>query len=66
MEVPEHIKRFAEADGFPMVKPSGSWKEYDLYVASDPEAPFVGPPQIILVIGEEVRWATLEETEAIS
>jgi hypothetical protein len=65
MDIPINIKRFAKEDGNPEVRHLGSWKGMELYTAFDPEAPYVGPPQYILVEGDKPRWATFDETEEI-
>lgn len=66
MAIPKIVKQLADADGFPRVVHYGQWKEWELYVASDPEAPYIGQPQVILYSGDEARWATLEELDAIA
>lgn len=67
MEIAENIKRFAKDEGFPQVEHLGQWNGLDLYSAFDPEAPYIGLPQYILVGPDprEIRWASLDETEAI-
>lgn len=67
MDMPENIKRFAKDEGFPVVKHLGWWNGLELYAASDPDFPYVGLPQYILVGPEprDIRWASVDETEAI-
>lgn len=67
MEVSENIKRFAKDEGFPVVEHLGQWDGRELYSASDPDFPFVGLPQYILVgpDPQDIRWASVDETEAI-
>lgn len=66
MDIPKIVKKLASDDGLPHVVPNGQWKEFELYVASDPEAPYIGPPQVILYSGDKARWATIEELDAIA
>lgn len=65
MAVPQHIKRLASSEGFPVVKYEGRWNDREVYAASDPEFPFVGLPQLILSEGETARWASPAETDSI-
>ena len=65
MVIPDNIKRFAKADGSPVVKYLCDWKGMKVYSAFDPEFPYVGLPQYILADGESLRWANTDETEEI-
>lgn len=66
MEASENIKRLAKSEGFPEVKYIGNWRDYDLFSAFNPSAPYVGMPQYILFRADEKpRWASVEETEEI-
>lgn len=67
MDIPENIKRFAKDEGFPQVEHLGRWNNLELYSASDPDFPYVGLPQYILVGPDprDIRWANVDETEAI-
>ena len=65
MEIPVHIKRFAKEAGLPKVTFIGKLGEFDVYVAFDPNAPYMGPSQYILSNKEVTRWASFDETEQI-
>lgn len=65
MDIPNNIKQFAKADGYPDVKYLCPWKGKEVYSAFNPEVPYEGLPQYILADGEKLRWATFDETEEI-
>ncbi len=65
MKIPEHIKHFAKEAGLPKVTFIGKLGEFDVYVAFDPKAPYMGPSQYILSNKEVTRWASFDETEQI-
>ena len=65
MDIPEHIKHFAKEAGLPKETFIGKFGEFDVYVAFDPKAPYMGPSQYILSNKKVTRWASFDETEQI-
>ena len=62
----DKIIAFAKKEGYDGVEPLGKWREYDCYEpffdgSTEDEPAIVGPPLIILVIGNEIRMSTEEE-----
>ena len=65
MDVERKIKDLASSEGFDRVVGIGSWRGFDVFVADTDAECAVGLPQYILVSGNNVRWATVEETEEL-
>ena len=65
MDVERKIKDLASSEGFDRVIEIGSWRGFDVFVADTEAECEVGLPQYILVSGNNVRWATVEETEEL-
>ena len=65
MDIEKKINKLAQDEGFDFAKKVGSWSGRDVYVADTEEECCVGLPQYILVSGEDVRWASVKETEEI-
>ena len=65
MDIMRKVKGLAESEGFDRVVSLGRYKNWDLYVAGLQEECVIGLPQYILASDQDVRWATIEETEDI-
>jgi len=65
MDIKRKVMDLASAEGFDRINSLGRWKDYDLFQADTVEPCDIGLPQYILASSKEVRWANVDETEAI-
>jgi hypothetical protein len=57
------ITSFAKKSGAENIEFSTMWHGFEVYIPTykDGKAPIIGPPQFILVSGENIKWAGADE-----